>query len=181
MACFYVFLAQGFEEVEALCTVDLLRRAGIKVVTAGVGSKTVTGSHSVTVTADREISELDDGFDGIVLPGGMPGTLNLERNALVQSFMKKAVETDRYLCAICAAPSIPGHAGYLKNKKAVCYPGFENTLEGAQVLFDGVCADGKIITSRGAGTAVDFALKIIELVSGKEESEKIRKGILYRE
>lgn len=180
MARFYVFLAQGFEEIEALTAVDLLRRAGVEVVTGGVGSKTVTGSHGITVTADREISELSDSFDGIVLPGGMPGTLNLEKNALVQSFMKKAAENDRYLCAICAAPSIPGHAGYLKNRKAVCYPGFEDALLGAEVLHDSVVADGKIITSRGAGTAVDFALKIIACVCGEDESEKIRKGILYR-
>lgn len=179
MARFYVFLAPGFEEIEALATVDILRRAGIEVITASTQGKTVRGSHGIAVEADELAENLTDEFDGVILPGGMPGTLNLEKNGTVQRFLKLAYENGKYLCAICAAPSVLGHAGYLSGKKAVCYPGFEKELTGAEVIYEPVCADGRTVTSRGAGTAVDFALKITELVCSPEKSAELRKGIIY--
>ena len=151
----YVFLANGFEEVEALAPVDMLRRAKQEVTTVGVTGKIVTGSHHIPVTADITAEELQIGgdMDMIVLPGGMPGTLNEEASPVVQAVIDYCVANDRWIGAICAAPSILGHKGVLNGKTATCYTGFEKELTGAEIGSDGVIRDGKIITARGAGVA----------------------------
>lgn len=180
MARFYVFLAEGFEEIEAVSVVDLLRRAGVEVITVGASSIEVTGAHGIRVVSDCTPDELAGDFDGIVLPGGMPGTLNLEKSEAVKAYVKRAAAEGKYVCAICAAPSVLGHLGLLEGKKAVCYPGFEADLYGADIKYEPVCIDGKIITARGAGVAVDFALAIIGEVCSKQAAEKIRDGIICR-
>ena len=177
----YVFLAEGFEEVEALTPVDVLRRCKAEVKTVGIGSKTVTGSHKIPVTADLTEDELTfDGLDAVILPGGMPGTLNLEASQTVQKYIDYAAENDLYICAICAAPSILGHKGLLNGKKATCFPGFEKDLIGAKVKNDLAVADGKIITGKGAGAAMEFALLAAEKICGKDIAEKTRKSLQCR-
>lgn len=176
-----VFLANGFEEIEALATVDILRRAGVEVVTVGVGSKMPVGAHGIAVCADIAENELDlTCMDGVVLPGGMPGTTNLEASAVVQEAVAYAAQRGSLLSAICAAPSILGHCGLLKGKKATCYPGFENELKEAVVTNDGVVVDGNVITASGAGVAVDFALALVEHLVSREAAEAIRGGIQCR-
>lgn len=172
-----VFLANGFEEIEALATVDILRRANVEVVTVGVGSKTPVGAHGIPVYADITEEELKVvNIDGVVLPGGMPGTTNLEASAVVQSAISYAAERGLLLAAICAAPSILGHGGYLCGKHATCYPGFETDLRGA-ILSKGVVVDGNIITASGAGVAVDFALALVRYLVSAEVADAIRGGI----
>lgn len=175
----YIFLANGFEEIEALTTVDLLRRAKIDVQTVGIGSKEIIGTHQITVLADIEDKDIiiDENIDAIILPGGMPGTLNLEKSSVVKSCIAYCNNNNKYIAAICAAPSILGHNNILKNKNAICFPGFEDELFGANIVDDYVCVDGNIITAKGAGVAIDFSLKIIELILNKETSNKIRASI----
>ncbi len=169
----YAFLANGFEEIEAITIIDILRRAEKEVITVGIGDNIIIGAHGMVVVADMQdnMIELDDKLEMIFLPGGMPGTLNLERSAVVQSAIDYCVENDKYIAAICAAPSILGHKGILDGKKACCYPGFEQELKGADVNYDAVNADGKIVTSRGAGTAIKLALKLVELFTSPERSK----------
>ena len=169
----YAFLANGFEEIEAITIIDILRRAEKEVITVGIGDNIIRGAHGMVVVADTQdnMIELDDKLEMIFLPGGMSGTLNLERSAVVQSAIDYCVENDKYIAAICAAPSILGHKGILDGKKACCYPGFEQELKGADVNYDAVNADGKIVTSRGAGTAIKLALKLVELFTSPERSK----------
>lgn len=177
----YLFLANGFETIEALAVVDMLRRAKIDVKTVGVTGKIVTSSHKIDVTADIEIDEFDvKDADAVVLPGGMPGTLNLEADKTVQGAIDYCVENKKYICAICAAPSILGHKGLLKGKEAICFPGFENDLTGAILSDKYVVTDGLIITARGAGVAVDFGLEIVKALKGEETAENVRKTIQCR-
>lgn len=177
-----IFLADGFEEVEGLTVVDLLRRAGIEVETLSImGRELVESSHKVTVKADRLAEEAEyDAFSILVLPGGMPGTLNLGASKLVQEKLQKFAEEGKWLGAICAAPSVLGEAGLLKGKEAVCYPGFEEKLLEAKVCFDPVKVDGKVITSRGMGTAIDFGLTIIAQLISEEKADEVGKSIVYR-
>lgn len=177
----YLFLAEGFEEIEALCVLDLLRRAKVETKTVGVTGKIVNGSHNIPVVCDILESELDinDAFDMIILPGGLPGSDNLHASKVVDAFIKKASEDNKFICAICAAPYILGVRGILRGKNATCYPGFENKLEGAICQATGVVRDGKIITGRAMGSATDFALEIIEALLGKEAREKVRASIIY--
>lgn len=176
----YVFLANGFEEVEALAPVDMLRRAKLDVTTVGVTGKIVTGSHRIPVTADITAEELQIGADMemIVLPGGMPGTLNEEASETVQAAIDYCAKNDRWIGAICAAPSILGHKGLLQGKTVTCYTGFEKDLLGAEIGSDGVIQDGKYITARGAGVAVDFGLELVGAMLGKEAQAQIRASIL---
>ncbi len=173
-----VFLANGFEEIEALATVDILRRAGVDVVTVGVGSKTPVGAHGITVCADIGEDMLNiHSIDGVVLPGGMPGTTNLEASTVVQQAVAFAVKNNLLAAAICAAPSILGHGGYLLDKKATCYPGFEQELTNAIVTNSGIVVDGNIITASGAGVAVDFALELVRYLVSTDVADTIRGGI----
>ena len=178
----YIFLAEGFEEIEALTQVDYLRRAGIDIKTVGVTGKIVKGSHGIPVTCDITEDEayLDGSLEMIILPGGMPGTKNLEKSKEVLTALKTAFENGKYLSAICAAPSVLGKCGYLRGKKATCYPGFEDYLEGAQATGEKCVVDGKVITAKGAGAALDFAYAIIGELCGKERAEKIKNEIMAK-
>lgn len=175
----YVFLAPGFEEIEALAVVDVLRRAELDVLTVGVGEDFVVGSHQIPVACD--ISEknlvLDERVEAIVLPGGMPGTLNLEKSENVQKAIDWAKENNKLICAICAAPSILGHKGLLDGKNATCFPGFEEELFGANISKDFVVRDGNIITAKGMGSAIEFGLQIAEILTSKENAQKIRASL----
>lgn len=177
----YLFLADGFEIIEAMAPVDMLRRAGIDVTTVGVTGKTVRSSCSVEVTADIEINDFEyKDAQAVILPGGMPGTLNLENSAAVQSAIDKAVNDKILVCAICAAPSILGHKGLLKGKKAIAFPGFETALEGAEISSDYVVRDGNFITAKGAGVATEFGLAIVGAISGDDVAADVRKTIQCR-
>ncbi len=178
----YLFLADGFEVIEAMSPLDMLRRAKIETVTVGVTGKNVTASCGVTVTADITIDEFTfNNADAIILPGGMPGTLNLEENSVVQSAIDKADAEGKLICAICAAPSVLGHKGLLNGKEATCYPGFEDALEGASLSENYVAVDGNIITARGAGVSVEFGLEIVKHLKGEAESQRVRKSIQCNE
>ncbi|MBQ6337416.1 MAG: DJ-1/PfpI family protein [Ruminococcus sp.] len=172
---FYCFLADGFEETEALAPVDILRRADIPVTTVGVTGEVVTSSHHVPVTADMTIDEfeIDDEIRGVILPGGMPGVNNLYANETVKEAVSFCAAHDLFVCAICAAPSIPGRMGLLEGKKATCFPGFEKYFIGAQALTDKTVTDGKFITAKGAGCALDFGFAIVSAVEGEEKAAEI--------
>ena len=175
----YMFLAEGFEEIEALCPLDLMRRADIEVVTVGVGGKQICGAHGINVIAD--IADTDfvfENVDMIFLPGGMPGTLNLAASDTVISAIKRAEEENAYIAAICAAPSILGNMGMLDGKEAICYPGFEDKLIGATISDKRVVLDGKILTAAGMGAALDMGLCIVEIFRGKDFSQKLRNAVI---
>lgn len=177
-----IFLAEGFEEIEGLTVVDILRRAGLTIDMVSItGSVKVTGSHGIEITADKTISATDfTTLDMIVLPGGMPGTKNLESCESLMKQVDTFAKEEKYLAAICAAPSIYGHRGLLSGKRACCYPGFESHLTGAKVTAAEVSVDGHMITSRGMGTAIPFALAIVETFCGKEKAEELAKSIIYK-
>lgn len=176
----YTFLADGFEEIEALCPVDIMRRAGLTVTTVGIGGREIVGSHGITVCADVSDSELCfEDIKLIFLPGGMPGTKNLDASKAVHQAIDLAIEQNAYIAAICAAPMILGKRGILNEKEAVCYPGFENYLDGATVPADKrIVTDGKIITAKGMGVATDLGLEIVRVLCGKEKSDALRKAII---
>ena len=178
----YLYLAQGFEEVEALAPVDLLRRAGIEVKTVGVGGSVITGSHGIPVTCDlrAEDAPLTAALDAVILPGGMPGTLNLEASSHVQAALDFAAANGKLLCAICAAPSVLGHKGLLKGKQATAFPGFEKDLLGAIPSEKSVVTDGTVITAKGAGVALDFGLAIVAALKDAGTAAKIRASIQCR-
>jgi len=177
----YVFLAEGFEELEALAPVDILRRNKIDVKTVGVTGKTVVSSHGVPVVCDIEIKDAkkNNNIEAVVLPGGMPGTINLENSKEVQSFIDFASKENKLLCAICAAPSILGHKGLLTGKNATCFNGFEKDLLGATVKCQPVVKDGNIITAFGAGGAFQFGFEILKALKGEEISEITRKNMRF--
>lgn len=170
----YIFLAEGFEEMEALAPVDILRRAGLDVTTVGVTGKVVSGSHKIPVTADITADEVSfSDMEAVVLPGGLPGTNNLEASEIVKKSVEYCIANDKYIAAICAAPSILGHMGILEGKKATCFPGFDKELMGAEYTADSVTVDGKIITGKGAGVSINFALKLTEILKDKETADKL--------
>ena len=175
----YVFLANGFEEIEALAVVDVLRRAELDVLTVGVGEDFVIGSHQIPVACDifEKALVLDEKVEAIVLPGGMPGTLNLEKSPVVQKAIDWAMENDKIVCAICAAPSILGHKGLLEGKNATCFPGFEEELFGANISKEFVVKDGNIITAKGMGSAIEFGLQIAQILTNPLEVKKIRASL----
>ena len=176
----YVFLAQGFEECEALAPVDILRRAGFDVKTVGIGSAQIMGAHNITVTADiLDTDAVTSDLEAVILPGGMPGTLNLEKSDTVQRFVDFAAENNLVIGAICAAPLILGHKNLLKGKKATCFTGFEKDLIGAEVLNERVVKDGNIVTAYGAGAAFDFGFSLLEVLKGKAEAENMKKQMRY--
>ena len=160
----YMFLANGFEETEAIGCLDVLRRAEIDVKTVGVGGKEITGSHGVCVRADVCIDEISlEGLEGVILPGGMPGTTNLQADENVINAVKHCAKQGKLIAAICAAPMILGQLGILEGRIAVCYPGFEEHLKGARVDADAfVAIDGNVITGRGAGASMLFGARIAD-------------------
>ena len=171
----YVFLA----ETEAIAPIDMLRRAGKEVVTVGIKHDDIRSSHGVPVLCDMTDLQvhLDERLEMIVLPGGMPGTLNLEENSAVQSVISYCAEKNIPIGAICAAPSILGKAGLLKGREAICFPGFEKYLEGAKISDSKVVTDGNITTAAGAGAAIEFGLRLVEVLCGKEKSQSLRAAI----
>ena len=176
-----IFLADGFEEIEGLTVVDILRRAGIDISMISInGKKKVTGAHGIALDMDEDIVQCDpDRLDMLVLPGGSPGTTNLAACEKLTEALKKADQEKRGIAAICAAPSVLGDLGFLKGKKAVCYPGFESRLTGAEVLAVPVVTDGHITTSRGMGTAIAFALELTKRLKDEETAKQVGRSILY--
>ena len=178
----YVFLATGFEEIEALTPADILRRAGIDVKLVSVtGSEIVTGARGINVKADVLFENIEkDWADLLVLPGGMPGTVNLLAFEPLMNLVKEYNEKGERIAAICAAPTIFGKNGLLQGKKATCYPGMEGDLIGADACEESVVTDGNITTSRGMGTALDFSLELLTLLSGsKEKADKMAEAVVY--
>ncbi len=177
----YMFLANGFEEIEALCPLDLLRRAGVGVTTVAIGApdRHVTGAHGITVLAD----DCECAFDGhdieaIILPGGMPGAANLDASPTVERAIAQACEQGAILSAICAAPMILGKRGLLAGKRATCFPGFEEHLIGATLDGARVVTDGKIITAAGMGVALDFGLSLVAALTDADTAAALRRGVL---
>lgn len=177
----YLFLAEGFEETEALCPLDLLRRAGINTVTVGIGGNVICGSHGISVNTDIDDKSLNvKDIDMVILPGGMPGTTNLDKSDVVHKALDLAFKQDAYVAAICAAPMILGKRGDLVGKKAVCYPGFEKYLKDAHIQTGGVtvASDGKIITAKGMGVALEFGLCLVQALCGSEKADEIRASVI---
>ena len=177
----YVHLATGFEEVEALTVIDLLRRAGIEVKSVSItGDKRVMGTHNIPVEADILFEDADyDACEMIVLPGGLPGADYLGEHEGLCGHIRSFAENGKYLAAICAAPQVFGAQGVLKGKMATIYPSMESCLIGAEPQDEIVVVDGKIITSMGPATAMPFALKLIEVLKGKAASDKVAGGLLW--
>ncbi len=170
----YLFLANGFEETEAVAPLDVIRRAGLDIKTVGVDGNVVLGTHGVRIAADT--CEIDyKAMDGIILPGGMPGTLNLHKSELGRSAIEYCDKNNKLIAAICAAPMVIGEMGLLAGKKAVCFPGFEDSLTDAEILSDGVVRDGCYITARGAGKALEFGAEIVNYFTESGKGEKILK------
>ncbi len=178
----YLFLAYGFEEVEALTSVDLLRRAGISVITVSISGKNlVTGAHSIPVIVDIKFDESDfDDVDALIIPGGQPGVDNLTSCSRTVEIIKKNYEEGKLIGAICAAPMLLGKIGVLEGRTATCYPGCEGALKGANLSEDNVCVDGNVITSRGVGTAIDFALELIKYLVGEDKAKEVKDSIVYK-
>ena len=176
-----IFFATGYEEIEALTVVDILRRAGEEITMVSVtDERSVTSSHGVEVTMDKVLSEVNfDETDVIVLPGGMPGTKNLEACAALMEQVDAFVQAGKTVAAVCAAPSILGHRGHLNGKKACSFPDMESQLEGAEVLREPAVIDGNIITGRGMGASIPFGLAILEKLQGKEAAEAMGRKIVY--
>ena len=171
-------LAEGFEEIEALSTVDVLRRAGIEIVTAGIPGTIVRGSRNITVMTDKKIEDVKiDEYDALVLPGGSPGYVNLGKSGTVMDAIRKFDSEKKLIAAICAAPTILAKAGILEERHATVYPGMERQLPRPR---DGrVVVDEHIITSQGPGTALEFALRIVETLLGREKSNEVKRQLVF--
>ena len=178
----FIFLATGFEEIEAIAPSDVLRRAEFNVVTVSISdSKLVEGAHGIKVEADRLFSDITFGDnDYYVLPGGLDGMLNLSAHEGLNELLKKQHAEGKQLAAICAAPSVLGKLGILEGKEAVCYPGFEENLTGATISTHSVVEDGNVITGKGPGVAIEFALKIVETLKGKETADQVADGMMLK-
>lgn len=176
-----VFLANGFEETEAIAPIDILRRCGAKVATVGVGGKTIRSSHGIPVGCDLEESQLSalpqEELEMVVLPGGLPGVDNLWASQTVQSWVDWAAENDRYLAAICAGPSILARKGLLDGRRATCYPGFEVGSGAVTYTGEGVVRDGRVITAKGAGMAIEFGLALAAALFGEDTAHRVQKEI----
>ncbi|MCR5783332.1 MAG: DJ-1/PfpI family protein [Clostridia bacterium] len=175
----YLFLADGFEESEAIIPLDMMRRAGLDVRTVGVTGGTVTSSHGVGIVADMTVDKAVGIPEAVILPGGMPGTKNLEASAGVQAMIDKVNSAGGIVAAICAAPSVLGHRNLLSGRRAVCFPGWEKELYGAVVTEAKAVTDGNIVTARGAGAAFEFGAEIIAAVKDRETADKILAQMQY--
>lgn len=174
-------LAEGFEEIEAVTIIDILRRSGVKVTTCSIGeSILVNGSHFISLEADQPIANIDfESQDMIILPGGMPGAMNLNHNERLRSAIREFNKKQKYLGAICAAPLVLGQLGILKDREATCFPGFEKYLEGAEIIKEGVVFDEHVLTGKGVAYAISFSLKAVEILLGKEHAISVASKILY--
>lgn len=174
-------LAPGFEEIETMTVVDILRRAGARVTLGGTQTGPIEGSRGVQVLADEVLENLSaDEFDLIVLPGGQPGTTNLQNSPKVLDLLQSMHATDKHIAAICAAPLVLQSAGLLDNVNTTSHPSVKDQLNGVKYREERVVIDGKIVTSRGPGTAMEFALKLVEILFGTERMEKVNGGVLAR-
>lgn len=176
----FVFLATGFEEVEATGTIDVLRRGGIETTVVSItGNRTVSGAHGIELVAGKLFEEVDfTGADALVLPGGMPGSNNLNAHEPLKRLLKRHFDEDKLVAAICAAPLVLGGLGMLKGKRAICYPGFELELTGAIITDEPAVIDGNVITGKGPGLVFDFALAIVKVLNGKPVAEEVASGLL---
>lgn len=176
----FVFIATGFEETEAIGTVDVLRRGGIETYTVSItGGKQVSGAHGINVVTDLLFEEADfSDADALILPGGMPGSNNLNAFEPLKELLLEQYRKEKTVAAICAAPLVLGGLGLLKNRKATCYPGFELKLIGAEVTQDVAVTDGHVITGKGPGLVFDFALEIVKALKGKAVAEEVAGGLL---
>ena len=174
-------LANGFEEIEALAPVDILRRAGLDVKTCSIGEREVIGAHGIRVLADLTEDELDiSKVDMLILPGGMPGATNLDASPLTDALINEVTSKSGRLAAICAAPLVLGRRGLLKGKRATCYPGFEDELLGATATGEGVVTDGNITTAKGMGVALEFAKELVRLTLGEKKAAEISASIMEK-
>ncbi|MGM0446238.1 MAG: DJ-1 family glyoxalase III [Bacillota bacterium] len=174
-------LAPGFEEIEAITSIDVLRRAGIEVVTVSLNSLDVKGAHNIAVIADKRIRQINiEDFDGILLPGGMPGAKNLKENSQILNFVKQINENNGMVAAICAAPMVLEAAGILENVDATSYPSFKKEVPSCNYKEERVVKDGNIITSRGAGVALEFALEVVEYLEGSSVKDDLVDSMLVR-
>jgi protein deglycase len=174
-------LAQGCEELEAVTIIDLLRRAEINVVTAGLDSQAVTASRGTVIIPDTDLdTALQDDYDMVVLPGGLPGADHLDNDDRIKNILIKMANSEKFTAAICAAPKVLANAGLLDNKKATSYPGFLDNLnlDSTDISNEAVITDGKVITSRGPGTAMDFALTLIESLEGRDKRDEVEKALV---
>lgn len=176
----YLLLADGFEEIEALTPVDLLRRASLEVKTVGIGKKRVTGSHGITVEADLTEKEMGDDISLLILPGGMPGSANLDAWEGMDDLLARTLEKGGRVAAICAAPMVLGKRGYLKGRYAVCYPGFEGYLEGAKKCEGRVITDGPFTTAVGMGAAVEFGAELVSCMLGIDAAAELYTAVLAK-
>lgn len=178
MNLIYVFLADGFEEIEAVSVIDILRRASLNVKTVGVENRLITGAHGIKVESDISCDDINlEKVEAIVLPGGMPGTTNLANSSVVINTIDYCINNNKLIAAICAAPSILGKQRFLKGKKAVCYPGFEEQLLGAVLDKSPICLCQNILTAKGPGVAIQFALKIVSLLTGDPLANSIKEEL----
>lgn len=176
----YTFLADGFEEIEAITPTDILKRAGFEVKTVGVTGMTVTGAHNICVNADISLNEVDlTKAELLFLPGGMPGTTNLQNSKVLEQLIINANKNGIYIAAICAAPLILGTLNILNGKNATCFPGFEEYLSGAKLKCDGVVCDGNIITAKGAGAAHTLAFTLVSMLKSESCSEELKTAMQY--
>lgn len=177
-----VFIANGFEEAEAICTIDVLKRANIDVVLAGVEGDLISSTHGIKIKCDSSLDSINyKQFDAFFCPGGMPGALNLAQSWAVNEILVKAYNEGKVISAICASPALVfGPLGLLKGKKATCFPGCESYSPDVVFSSDGVVVDGRIITAKAAGFAFDLGLKLVEVLIGKSTSDKIKANIYYK-
>lgn len=182
MGSVYLFLANGFEEIEAISSIDILRRADINTVAVSISEdKRVVGAHNLAIEADILLDEvkIEDAI-ALVLPGGMPGASNLNECKPLLALMEEQFKADRLIAAICAAPMVLGTLGISKGRRMTCYPGFEDYLLGATITNEGVTQDGKIITGRGPAYSAAFALKLVEEIKGKAKADEVAEGMLIK-
>ncbi len=176
-----ILIADGFEEIEALTPLDVLRRAGLDVRTVAIGSKIAVGSHGIPVICDMEASEVNEKeLSTVIFPGGMPGSLNLDASPYADKFINAVLKNGGRIAAICAAPLVLGRRGLLEGKEAICYPGFEEELRGAEISEKSVVTDANITTAKGMGVALHFALELVRLICGEDKANEISKSVMEK-
>jgi len=178
----FIFLANGFEEIEAVATIDVLRRGNVPVTIVSITKDLkVTGAHNINIVADVLFEDVAfDGSELLILPGGMPGAQNLQNHEALGKLLKSHFEKNKLVAAICAAPKVLGHLNILTGKSATCYPGFENELTGAVLSNNGTVKDGNVVTAKGPVFAIEFGLQLVEILQGKEVADKVAQGMLMR-